>query len=515
MDLLMQRISMSQKKNKSDLQITLDDDFNVPDVKPDIDKVVKEQGTIIIQEITPMNDRFMLKGILEFNLLYISQESKRPVHNMSGQIPFEESVNMDGISGDEVIMYKWDLEDMSVSLINSRKVNVRALIRFDFSAEHAQEEPVVTGVEDDNVQYIKDKFNVTQVAVSKKDTFRIKDELSLPMGKDNIQELLYSNIELLEEETKVMEDRIGLRGLLRIFILYIGENENRGIEFYETELPINGGIECMGCRDSMVSDIQVSLNNKDLQIKPDEDGEERVLDLEAVLNLSIKVYQDEEMEVLKDIYSTKSRLDVGTKRSEYKNLVMKNNSKIRVVDTLHTDASQSPILQLCNGSGVVKIDETSYVENGIQVEGVVSVQILYVTEDDERPIGALRGDIPFTHTIEIKDMKADSTYEIKSCLDQLGMILIDEHEVEVKATICLEAIVFDEICRDMILSVDESGTLDEERSKQPSIVGYIVKPGDTLWNIAKSFYTTVAAIKDLNGLESDMIQEGQKLIICK
>ena len=515
MELLMQKVNMSQKKNRSDLQITLDDDFNVPDIKPDIDKVVKEQGTIIIQEITPMNDRFMIKGVLQFNLLYISQESKRPVHNMSGQIPFEENVNMDGILGDENIMYKWELEDMSISLINSRKVNVRAITRFDFAAENIAEESVVTGVEDDDLQYIKDKFSITQVAISKKDTFRIKDEISLPMGKDNVLELLYSNVELLEQETKVLEDRISLRGLLRIFALYIGESENRGIEFYETELPINGSIECMDAKDSMISDISVTLNNNDIQIKPDEDGEERVLDIEAVLNLNIKIYKDEEMEVLKDIYSTKNLLDIQTKNSEYKNLVMKNNSKLRVVDTLKVEEGQKPILQICNSSATVKIDEQYYVENGIQVEGVVSVQVLYVTEDDAKPIGAVKGDIPFSHTIEIKDMKEDSTYENRSCIDQLSMVLIDENEIEVKATICLEAIVFDEIKQDLILSVEELEPLDELRKRLPSIVGYIVKRDDTLWNIAKAFYTTVDEIKELNELDSDRVSEGQKLIICK
>lgn len=43
---------------------------------------------------------------------------------------------------------------------------------------------------------------------------------------------------------------------------------------------------------------------------------------------------------------------------------------------------------------------------------------------------------------------------------------------------------------------------------------YIVQPGDTLFSIATRFRTTVAAIKQLNGLgASDLIQVGQKLLI--
>ena len=45
---------MNKLKCKSTLQLTLDDDFNVPDVKPDIDKIIKEQGEIKITDIKAM-----------------------------------------------------------------------------------------------------------------------------------------------------------------------------------------------------------------------------------------------------------------------------------------------------------------------------------------------------------------------------------------------------------------------------------------------------------------------------
>ena len=42
---------------------------------------------------------------------------------------------------------------------------------------------------------------------------------------------------------------------------------------------------------------------------------------------------------------------------------------------------------------------------------------------------------------------------------------------------------------------------------------YTVKSGDTLYGIAQSFGTTVAAIKDLNGLTSNTIRVGRVLLI--
>ena len=49
----------------------------------------------------------------------------------------------------------------------------------------------------------------------------------------------------------------------------------------------------------------------------------------------------------------------------------------------------------------------------------------------------------------------------------------------------------------------------------PGIVGYIVQQGDSLWDIAKTYYTTPGRICELNGLESEEIKPGKRLIIMK
>lgn len=42
---------------------------------------------------------------------------------------------------------------------------------------------------------------------------------------------------------------------------------------------------------------------------------------------------------------------------------------------------------------------------------------------------------------------------------------------------------------------------------------YVVQPGDTLSLIAQAFKTTVAKIKEMNGLKNDNIRVGQKLVV--
>ena len=49
----------------------------------------------------------------------------------------------------------------------------------------------------------------------------------------------------------------------------------------------------------------------------------------------------------------------------------------------------------------------------------------------------------------------------------------------------------------------------------PGITVYIMKPGDTLWNIAKKFYTTVDEIIQMNNLDGDEVSSGTPLLLVK
>ena len=49
----------------------------------------------------------------------------------------------------------------------------------------------------------------------------------------------------------------------------------------------------------------------------------------------------------------------------------------------------------------------------------------------------------------------------------------------------------------------------------PGITVYIVKAGDTLWDIAKKFYTTVDEISGVNSLTEKEVKPGQSLILVR
>ena len=49
----------------------------------------------------------------------------------------------------------------------------------------------------------------------------------------------------------------------------------------------------------------------------------------------------------------------------------------------------------------------------------------------------------------------------------------------------------------------------------PGMVGYVVQEKETLWDIAKKFFTTVEAIMEVNQKETEQVQTGDMILILK
>ena len=102
MELIKKNIHMDRYRCKAATQITLDDDRNVPDNKPDMEFIIFNQGNIRIDEIKAGEDRAQVSGKLFFNVLYISEEEGRKIGILEGSIPFQEQFCA-GMMADEAV----------------------------------------------------------------------------------------------------------------------------------------------------------------------------------------------------------------------------------------------------------------------------------------------------------------------------------------------------------------------------------------------------------------------------
>ena len=196
-------------------------------------------------------------------------------------------------------------------------------------------------------------------------------------------------------------------------------------------------------------------------------------------------------------------------------LLVKNFSKCKVNDRIKIENSHGKILQICHSDGSVKVDSSRIVENGIEVEGVVQIRILYIIGDDDMPFYSMEAMIPFQHVIEAEQITEKCVYYMRADLEQLSTTMIDSDEIEAKIVINLNALVMKQREIGIIQNIAERELDREKLRNMPGIVGYQVQPQDTLWDIAKRFYTTIDTILELNEMENDTIKPYDTLVLMK
>lgn len=133
MNLITKRVHMNRCNGREVKQLTLDRDFNVPDARPDALQIMKEQGEVQIEEVHMMEGKASVKGLLHFQILYAS-DGDIPVSEMTGTIPFEETIPLPQAKAEDEISVQAEIGDLKSELINSRKLGMKAIVVLNVTA---------------------------------------------------------------------------------------------------------------------------------------------------------------------------------------------------------------------------------------------------------------------------------------------------------------------------------------------------------------------------------------------
>ena len=229
LELTKKNIHMDCIKAKAGNQITIEDDVNIPDLRPDIDKVIFQSGIIRLEEVRPGNDQVGVKGSLAVHVLYQSEEEEEPFSKIETELPFDELFHMDGVEASDSVCVRYELEDLSVGVINSRKISVRALVTLELLARAIYDECAATDVNAEiTTEYRKKPLHVLETTVCKKDVFRFRHEETLPGQYPNILEILYGSVMPVNMECVPEEGKLAVRGNMQLFFMYTPDGEEDG-----------------------------------------------------------------------------------------------------------------------------------------------------------------------------------------------------------------------------------------------------------------------------------------------
>ena len=168
-------------------------------------------------------------------------------------------------------------------------------------------------------------------------------------------------------------------------------------------------------------------------------------------------------------------------------------------------------LNLLDVETVPTIINENKINTKIMYEAELNMKFIF--ENSQKQINIKDAKIPFEYTIENLQNGEMLNTNCDMGIKSQDFIIQDGGDINCNIDVQADTSMYRTANLNMIDSIQEDGEREEQ---DYSLVIYIVKKGDTLWNIAKEFGSTVDGIARTNGIEDrNKIYPGQKLYIPK
>ena len=507
----------------------------IMDADNEIENIINQKEIVTTDGVVTRENQITVNGTINYNILYYPKNSEM-VCGEEKEINFEENIKLMGINSEDNANVAMEVLSSSIKLVDGKNYIYKIQLKAYIIVEKIEDLDIATAIDTDsqgenyennfakensgknNVEDIMTKKrNIDSLAIiaDKTDTFRVSEQIAVPHGKPPIGTIVWSDIRIKNQNIKTMEGSIIINGQLSIFIIYIPEMENMPEQWLEQTIDFNGQLEMSEATEDVVSYIELWLNNVNVQPEINQDNEMRNLSVSALLKLNVKLYKETSIKVIEDVYKPGANLVPIMESKTYQKLLVKNASRTKEVVKMKIDKTKGQLLQICNSQAEIKIENILVRDNSLKAIGKIKTCIIYISSDDRHPICCQCRESNFEHGIDAEGIEGNDEYFLNWKVEQVNANMLNADEVEIKAVIALEAIVFKKVEQNFVTEINQEPVDMEALNSAPVLKGYIVQKGDTLWKLAKENYTTIEKIMTVNNLENETIKKGDRLLIIK
>jgi hypothetical protein len=517
LELLKEAVRLNRPIGEDSTQTIVENDIIVPDVKPDIARILLLDGDAWISGAETAAGKVLINGMVRYKILYASDDPDQPVKSITTSTGFQYPMDIPETRQGMQCDVRCDIEHMEYEILNSRKVNVKAIVSLSARVSEQLEQYVTKDFDgSEGIQVLRNTININSYIGDSKAECPVREIVDIPAGKPAILEILRSDVKISGRECKAGDDKIIVRGGLNVSTLYIGDDENRSLQFMEHEIPFAQLLDMPGADENCSCDVDIALGEMAFDADEDGDGELRKLKCEADLGIYAQCFGRKDIEIVDDAYNPNSRISIEKEELVLEELVSENESQLTLKENIELDEGDPDISEVFNIIGKLTLSSSEITDDRIAVEGTAVCSVLYLSDSGEKPVCCVEREIPFRQVLDAKGIRAGMSLDVEMDIDHYSYSILNSRNVEVRLLIGLKTRTGKQFAVPVIVKATEQPP-DEKRSEQQSSVTiYFTQPQDTLWKIAKRYSTTVAEIAASNAIdENEALMPGSQIIILK
>lgn len=510
MELIKDIIKIDNRIDFGKFQTFIESESVVPDKKLDVYDIIDTMGYIVLRKVEILEGKITFRGSFNYNVIYIADD-KNTVSNINGKIELNEVIEKDCAFPNMEYMLYSEIEHIDCTIINERKIKVGALINVRGSLFEKQRLDIVKDVSQvEGIQKHRKEILFQDIVGIEKSESVVRDTITVNV--EEIEDIININPIVRVKESRVTDNKVIIGGILEMSPLActfdgeIVELDKVGIDFTQF-------IEVPGVFEGMNEEILMNIGDFNYEFKQNIDNNTGLLEIECTVFSKVKVCDEVMREVLQDAYSPQKFIKFEHRMINLNKTLLRTQDNFLVRDSLNCDNETIQIKEIvsiyCNAS-----IENTYTDGCIcTIQGIIKVNILFTPVEGLKILYKISEEIPFEHEIEIHDLNDMCSVFNTICIEKAEAELNkDQIELNIKIRRFIEVIA--KKSESFIVKGEDKGEYD--LSKAPSIIIYICKENDSLWDIAKKYNTTEEEIAQTNEIDiSEVLVPGKCLILEK
>ncbi|MBQ4087856.1 MAG: DUF3794 domain-containing protein [Clostridia bacterium] len=507
MEIKKETLHLQESSFRTGSNVMVEGDIILPDIKPDIREILLVDAKVQKHAEEIRGGKLYVTGNVQFHMLYAPDSNESELKSFEAVLPFSDSVDIP----DEDLSYtvRAATEHIGFSQVNSRKLSAKIIVSIQVRGLSVLDITPITSVADHTIQRRAEEYHVFVPLCEAKSDIVLSDLLTVSPHMPDIDEILKTEATVSDTDYKVMNGKVLIRGTLCLHTLYTAANEAASAEQITHNIPFSEMLEAEYVDEN--SRVFLSFCVKDLTATPrgDMNGDTKIISLDATVGVCLNGSTSAHVTLIDDCYSTCGTLSCDKETAVlYEPMLLESSSFTEQQKAAIPAGVKAGAVLSSSAKPVLK--ECSFSDGAMHIKGALVTFLLL--RDDQ---GTVRSAVTETPFERVKPMSGDSlSADCVLWAEQTEAQVMGDGSVEICVTMRYHTTVlkFREVT--YIVSCDRQD--DESNGKtQPAIVIYFTEEGDTLWNIAKKYGTTVENIQSANDLESDALSIGQKLFIPK
>ena len=469
--------------------IEVNGDIIVPDIKPDILSIISTNGNAYIYREEINTGRVRVDGNLDTYTVYLSDNGE--TRSIQSTLNFSENFDDSRITDKSIIRSRVYIENIESKMLNERKISIKASLRIQaqvYSKEEIEISSNFENGENDDMQVLREDIDIKSLVGTNKVKTSIKEDISVDSSYE-IAEILKVSVNISNSENKISYNKVLAKADCNIKILFLAEDGRVGIA--SATVPVMSFIDLEGVQEGQECNVDYAIRNMLFKVNStDPHSISCQIEFEVTLNVS----ENKAFSIMQDAYGLNKDVKFSTKNILLPVSSNANEEKVSISEKLLIE----DVLNICD------VDSRVNPINNQECELVLKI---YYEADNRNGLNMKEVKIPFI----IKPITEDPN-ELKFRFAN-EQFTVNGENVNYNTDIFYST--SNENYREINV-VEDVEISDLSQEEDYKMYMYFVKPGDTIWKIAKRFRVTMDEIIELNNLENpDRINVGDRLFIMR